>query len=103
MNSKQRSITQQIRRSIVPETRRELAMDWALEWVADQAAIVKRLQNAEARKDWTMLSSNIAQLAESSSKRLPALPNVIDALTDPVPEEVKRKKLLDSDPYAVEE
>lgn len=80
MSRQHRSINQRLRRAKTPEVKRETAIDWANEWRAEQAGLVKALGHAIARDEYDDLCRIAGQIKAVTEKRFAALPKVIDAL-----------------------
>jgi len=82
MSAKDRSFGQRLRRVKDPARRFELVQDWAEGWIADQSAIIHRLQLAEEHRDMVAFSGNLAQLIAGPQKYLLALPGILRTIAE---------------------
>ena len=79
---KHRSIGERMQRAKSLASRREAALDWAANWLADQDETISALEQAIRRGDLVAAGRYCGQIKTISDKSLVALPKVIDALAD---------------------
>lgn len=85
MSARSLSISQRLAKAKAPETKKEVAKDWAANWQQEQQRLVAQLERAVAADDYDQLCQVTGQIKAVSEKRFGALPKVLDALLpDPI-------------------
>ncbi|CBA14783.1 hypothetical protein [Xanthomonas albilineans] len=81
MSTKNRSITQLLRKKGYSQERKQAILDdWIAEWRRDTTSIVAQLDDAESTGNWNKVHNATKQLATGANKRLDSLPRVIAAM-----------------------
>lgn len=77
-----RAIGARLQRAKSLQVRREVAQDWAANWLRDHAHTIAQLERASGSERLADAGQYVGQLKALSDKAMSALPRVIDALSD---------------------
>lgn len=77
-----RAIGERLKRAGTLKVRREVALDWAANWMRDHDDTLARLERAVGQGRMAEAGQLVGQLKALNDKAMSALPRVIDALAD---------------------
>ena len=82
MGQTHKSVGERLRKAKSLEARREVGLEWAASWAEEHERALSAVERAVRMGDLANARLSVARLREHTDKRLAALPNVVEKLTD---------------------